>query len=341
VTLMPMAGATLAVVTGRPVDAGSTISSGDVLTEVNGRPVLLAQSPFPFYRDMGFGDLGPDVRVLQSMLAARGYDAGIDSQFGAATAMAVKNWYEDNGYRPLVRARSISASSAVGSDGIGDVTQDAPTPAPPPGVDTKPIEDAYVPVAEIVGILPSSARVIRGVGVGTRVAVSGAPDFVIGSADTVVTVTASASELGDVAEGDVATISFAGTEVEGAVGEISRPSTDGGGSGSGGVASPAAPSEGSNQATVTFTITPKTPLPSSTGQARVVVTKNVVSHEALLVPVLAVVDRGGDSVVVTKRGSDGTLVEVQVAVLGTLQGEAAVEPVTEGSLKVGDEVRVG
>ncbi|MCB8045400.1 hypothetical protein JM654_18445 [Microbacterium oxydans] len=86
---------------------------------------------------------------------------------------------------------------------------------------------------------------------------------------------------------------------------------------------------------------PKAALPGSAGRARVTVVKQIVAEDALIVPVLAVSDRGPDKTVLTKQQADGTLFEVPVTVLGTLQGEVAVEPLDEGALKTGDLVRVG
>lgn len=211
-------------------------------------------------------------------------------------------------------------------------------------------------LAEMAAMPSASAQVLQGAIVGTHVAVSGTPDLILGTTDPVVTVTTTASELGDVTKGDIAKISFAGVDIEGVVGDVATASdsndatTSPGGVGGAGNQpnatqghsnSVAAPDQASKLAFVVF---PKSALPSTpkTGNARVIVTKQVIAQsDALLVPVLAVADRGGSTKVVTKHRKDGTLVEVPVTVLGTLQGQVAVAPSSVGTLGPGDEVRVG
>lgn len=325
VTVLPVADASLTVVTGRPLETGATASSGQVLTEVNGRPLFGVQSAFSFYRDLGVGDRGPDVEALQAALVARSYPLNADGRFGGETATAVKRWYQDNGYE--VPTRSAAAAEKT-SQGEGEKSAD-PT-------EKAAAAEGYVPVAEILAMPSASAQVVQGVQVGQRLAAEGVPDFILGSADLVVTITVPVTDLGDVVAGDAAVISIGGTEVEGTVGDIrtSGSADDSNETGSSGDAEQAAPE-------VTFAVVPKTALPVSAGRARVTVVKQIVAEDALIVPILAVSDRGPDKNVLTKQQADGTLVEVPVAVLGTLQGEVAVEPLDEGALKAGELVRVG
>ncbi|MCB8045399.1 hypothetical protein JM654_18440 [Microbacterium oxydans] len=81
-----------------------------------------------------------------------------------------------------------------------------------------PAAEGYVPVAEILAMPSASAQVVQGVQVGQRLAAEGVPDFILGSADLVVTITVPVTDLGDVVAGDAAVISIGGTEVEGTVG---------------------------------------------------------------------------------------------------------------------------
>lgn len=325
VVVLPVADASLTVVTGRPLVTGATASSGQVLTEVNGRPLFGVQSAFSFYRDMGVGDRGPDVEALQSALVARSYRLDADGWFGSETATAVQRWYQDSGYDAPTRS-----AAAVEKTSPGEGEKSAETSAKAPAA------EGYVPVAEVLAMPSASAQVVQGVQVGQRLAAEGVPDFILGSADLVVTITVPVTDLGDVVAGDAAVISIGGTEIEGTVGDI-RPSgsaDDSEGTGSSGDAEQAAPE-------VSFAVVPKTALPVSAGRARVTVVKQIVAEDALIVPVLAVSDRGPDKNVLTKQQADGTLLEVPVTVLGTLQGEVAVEPLEEGALKVGELVRVG
>lgn len=324
VTVLPVADASLTVVTGRPLATGATASSGQVLTEVNGRPLFGVQSAFSFYRDMGVGDRGPDVEALQAALVARSYQLNADGRFGSETATAVKRWYKDSGYEAPTRSAAAEKTSPGEGEKSAETSAKVPT------------AEGYVPVAEILAMPSASAQVVQGVQVGQRLAAEGVPDFILGSADLVVTITVPVTDLGDVVAGDAAVISIGGTEVEGTVGDI-RPSgsaEDPEGTGSNGDAEQAAPE-------VTFAVVPNAALPGSAGRARVTVVKQIVAEDALIVPVLAVSDRGPDKTVLTKQQADGTLFEVPVTVLGTLQGEVAVEPLEEGALETGDLVRVG
>jgi hypothetical protein len=333
VTVTPAPTASLAVVTGRPLEAGATASSGQVLTEVNGRPLFGVQSPFAFYRDMGVGDRGPDVEALQRALAARSYPVAADGRFGAETSAAVTRWYRDSGYEPSTRITAADKTTPGETPEPEDRDVAAPAPAP----------EGYVPVADLVAMPTTTAQVVQGVHVGERLAIERQPDLILGSADLVVTITVPATDLGDVVAGDAATISIDGVTVEGTVGVIPAP----GAANAAPVAGEptpqgAAEAPGSEQAAeVRFAVVPTTPLPAATGRARVTVTKQIVAENALIVPVLAVSDRGAAKNVLTKQEKDGSFVEVPVSVLGTLQGEVAVEPVKPGALTVGDRVRVG
>jgi len=272
---------------------------------------------------MKIGDRGPDVEALQKALAARSYLTTVDGRFGAGTAQSVKRWYLDSGYEAPTRVADGTAEPKP-EDSAAPITE-PPNP---------PAQEVYVPISEIVAIPSASAQVIQGLQVGQQLGAENTADFVLGSADLIVTVTTPVVSLGDVVAGDAATISVAGTDVEGVVGEIrSSNASD--------ETAPAGEESEQVASEVTFVVTPSTALPSTTGRASVTVVKQVVAEDALLVPVLAVSDRGTDKNILTKRGSDGELVEVQVTVLGALQGEVAVAPTKPGALEVGDQVRVG
>lgn len=342
VTVIPVANASLSVVTGRPLDAGSTAASGLVMTEVNGRPLFGVQSAFSFYRDMGVGDRGPDVEALQTALLARSYPVTADGRFGGETSAAVARWYRDAGYEPPTRSASADKPAPVKTP-----APEAPSAGAP--IAETPAAEAFVPVAEIVAMPTASAQVVQGVRIGQRLGVEGQPDLILGSADIVVSITVPATDLGDVVAGDAATIAIDGVTVGGMVGVIS-PATSTAPDAPATPVAPAAPAapngEGAepgagDAAEVRFTVVPSAALPSTTGRARVTVTREIVAEDALIVPVLAVADRGSDKNVLTKRSSDGSLEEVRVTVLGTLRGEVAVKPVTAGALVVGDRVRVG
>lgn len=71
------------------------------------------------------------------------------------------------------------------------------------------------------------------------------------------------------------------------------------------------------------------------------ITLELVDKDALLVPSVALTPRGTGDPVVVRVDADGTAVEVRVRELGALAGTSAVEPVEDGELEPGDQVRVG
>lgn len=70
---------------------------GDVLYRVGGAPVVLAEGSTPFWRDLGEGDRGQDVRQVQRMLNHEGASLSADGTWRATTTAAVKAWQQRSG----------------------------------------------------------------------------------------------------------------------------------------------------------------------------------------------------------------------------------------------------
>lgn len=87
--LTPAAEAGRSIVTESALSPGTTVKAGTVLVRINGHPVFALASTFPFYRDFGAGDSGPDMTALQRNLISLGLPSQADGEFGAATARAV------------------------------------------------------------------------------------------------------------------------------------------------------------------------------------------------------------------------------------------------------------
>lgn len=324
VTFTSPAEATLAVVTGRPLDAGASLNDGDVVTELNGRPVFAMASPFEFYRDLEVGSTGPDVAALQATLVRRGYNLNADGVFGSVTEKAVIALYQDGGYTAPTRE---AASPNV-------------DPTPQAGDSTAQLTDvAYVPVSELLGLPTLPISVVRGIAVGTPVGKDGTPDVMLGSIDLVVSVSTEPSQIAEISDGDVATFFVDSTEYEGRVSSLVRSAPEAGGSG--GAVSPSA--DGSSPTAASFIVTPTTPMVNVAPgtPVRVLIKRQIVSQESLLVPVIAITDRGETNKTVLVRRDDGSFSEVRITVLGVLEGQAAVIPDRDGALNVGDEVKVG
>ena len=80
---------------------GDVLGHGDTLLVVEGNPIVLFVTDVPFYRTLAVGSVGEDVRVLETSLAAFGYDAEgalvVDESFDDATAEAVVAWQQQIG----------------------------------------------------------------------------------------------------------------------------------------------------------------------------------------------------------------------------------------------------
>jgi HlyD family secretion protein len=178
------------VVTAVRTRAGATVTPGQVLLEVSGRPLISLQGAIPAYRDLRPGSRGKDVRQLQAALAALGHDSGADDGvFGAATKRAVADLYADLGYEPattgdederalraaratvrqaeLDLARSRAGARTRASDATREAAQDAGAVAAALTAARAELEElekrtgVMVPVGEVVFLPTIPARVDR------------------------------------------------------------------------------------------------------------------------------------------------------------------------------------
>jgi peptidoglycan hydrolase-like protein with peptidoglycan-binding domain len=88
------------VVTKLP-EAGKEYSVGQVLLEIEGRPVFLVHGDVPLWRELAPGVSGPDVNVIRTALRELGFDPGPDSPtYDATLAAAVDALYAKVKYAP-------------------------------------------------------------------------------------------------------------------------------------------------------------------------------------------------------------------------------------------------
>ncbi|WP_025272533.1 peptidoglycan-binding protein [Haloglycomyces albus] len=79
-------------------EPGTSVEQGGELYRVDDKPVLLFQGKLPFYRELGPGDRGDDVRQLERNLTELGYDGfEADDSFTYYTGTALAQWQKDNG----------------------------------------------------------------------------------------------------------------------------------------------------------------------------------------------------------------------------------------------------
>jgi len=82
--------------------AGTVLTQGSTVVEVDGAPVIALEGSFPFWRTLGPGvEDGKDVLQLEYVLAALGYaaehDMTVDDEWTSATTEAVEDFQSDHG----------------------------------------------------------------------------------------------------------------------------------------------------------------------------------------------------------------------------------------------------
>jgi len=86
------------IVTEVHIPPGAEVRQGDLLYEVNERPVTIAEGSVPAYRDVTSGMKGSDVRQLQQLLSDLGwYNGPVVGESGAGTGAAIRAWQRDLG----------------------------------------------------------------------------------------------------------------------------------------------------------------------------------------------------------------------------------------------------
>lgn len=307
------------VVTSMKFAAGEEVVAGDVLAEVNGRPVLVLPGEVPAYRGMSLNATGPDVEQLQSALRSLGYSVRPDKSgvFGAGTSAAVRRLYRDRGQPP-------SPGPAL------PAPEDPAAPAPDPGF--------QVPFGEVAFIAGLPARV-SDVKSATGSVVSSAPLLELATGDLVLSgqIAQSSSALPAVGA-RVALLMAGGDRLQGSVVSIKTVEQTGedqsGGQGFGG--------QGGGQQSQVI-VKPDVPLPAAAlGQrARMMVDLAAAPAPGLVVPVSAMFSQADGSSVVTVVREGGAKEQVPVAAGFSGDGFVAVVPQGGAALAVGDQVLVG
>ncbi|WP_448058598.1 hypothetical protein [Cellulomonas hominis] len=367
-----------AVVTAEPAAVGSAVGAGTEVLTVNARPVFVLPGAFPFFRDLGTGDTGPDVAQLQEALRAAGHPipARESSTFGPATVVAVRAMYAAAGYAPalepvetdtsgdattaaagrspvtLVSTRSGSAAPAptpgptVPTCPCSSDPADDPAPGPDPGTEVDPPDGpapADPPAAEpprTTAPLPAPRLVVPRA---ETLVVTRLPAVLasVPSTGTVLDPATALVELEDgavVAQAPVAT----GVAVRVEPGQSGRLRAADGAELAVVVQAVTPATQDGEQATVTLHATTGEIQGEWIGQTLLVVIEiRTVGQESLIVPTRAVATGGAGDGHVLRREADGSFRSVAVTELGALGGQSAIAPTEPGTLAAGDEVRVG
>jgi HlyD family secretion protein len=91
-------GATSSPIFTQPTPAiGTLLKEGDVLAQVNGRPLFVLQGEHPSFRELAPGSEGSDIAQLQASLKRLGFLKVTESSFGPSTQAAVRSLYRSKG----------------------------------------------------------------------------------------------------------------------------------------------------------------------------------------------------------------------------------------------------
>lgn len=312
--VLTQAGQDRTVVTNVLAKTGDSVHEGAALLETNGTPVFVMASSFPFYRDMGVGDMGPDVRALQKNLVDLGLLGGADGTFGDLTANAVAQLYDNAGYTAPRRA----APTSGGADGRADSPSPDAKPSRAPAK-TK----AFVPLSALLAAAQLPAAVQQVPAEGTIVT----DQTTVALASEAVEVKASVPDslVQKIQAGQDAKITLPdGTQLPAKTEKIATITGDNG-----------------KQTTVTLRRADGKPIDADLigKPVSVQVTIAIVAKDALIVPLIAVSKHGGGNSVVLVKQPDGSFAQTPVNVIATLGGAAALDP--NGKLHVNDKVQVG
>lgn len=79
--------------------ARTSVTSGDVLLDIDLRPVVMAAGEVPALRSLGEGTVGPDVEQFEGLLASAGHGPeDVDAIWDDSTTQALHGWQDANDY---------------------------------------------------------------------------------------------------------------------------------------------------------------------------------------------------------------------------------------------------
>lgn len=320
----PHGGKAQPVVTALNVSSGDTLVEGAVPLHVAGRPVIVFEGDFPLYRDLSYGDVGPDVLMLAQALARLGYLRTAPSNtYNDALAAAVTRLYHDIGSSPPTAhvTQAPTDSATTGKNSGGKNAQPRP--------ETTTITGGRFPMAEslVISELPVQVGVVRAA-VGDKLAdsplsiVLGRPQVVVKLANP---------RAADALTHAEPTVRFADGPLSGPaqLTTIVDPAT--GAKGKAGAASAVRKAR--------FAVPEGTDPPAPGTRQAVEVVLGTSPEDTLVVPDAALWADGSGTKVITVS-ANGTRTDVPVEVVLSASGRNAIRPLGGKSLSRGDEVLV-
>lgn len=343
--LAPVAEASRSIVTSVAAGTGATVEAGSMLATVNGHPVFALRSDFPMYRDLGVGDSGPDVLALQQNLVGLGLLSRADGAFGSATATAVAKLYARTDHAAPTRPRTADRPTAPPPEAEGDASATPVTPPPP--------RDTYLPLWSSLPTRQLPAVVTAAPTVGAQVGDGVAYTF--SSAELAIVAIVSNDLARALAPGMHVTVTGAGLAgLAGTVSSVATSRVDGTAGGSAGAAVDGAAGgdtdtgtnsgSGSGSGSESEAMIALDDPAALTGEMRgapitVEAVLDTVATGALLIPQIAIADKGGERGDILVKRPDGTFRTTRVKILGVVSGQAAIDG--GDAVHEGDEVRLG
>ena len=126
------------------LDDGADVQPGQAILAIDGRDSVAEPGDFPFYRPLDVGAQGPDVKQLEQILAAAGYNPGpIDELYTEQTRFALAQWQADHNYPGAASrtAKTVTVSLQPNGNGykIGPQNTAAVTIGPDLGTPSGPV----------------------------------------------------------------------------------------------------------------------------------------------------------------------------------------------------------
>ena len=319
-----------AVVTDVPLAVGSKLNNGAVVLEANGEPVFAMNWPFRAYRDIRFGDRGPDVAALQSTLASLGYRTSLNSRFDAPTQAGLKQFYTDRGYGAPQENSAEEPADTSTAKAESEKTSSSSSATPSSITKKNAQPQIYFPASHVARIsAPSHTITAVETGIGAELSDPTAPLFRLDGGNGFALAAVTSDQAAKLAVGNKAEVK---DNRDGQTHGITVTS----------IAQSSAEVPGVGQGfRVEFSFDGAVPTPTAEGStlmATVLIGTDLGS--VLAVPVSGVFSKAdGETFVTVSKG--GSTTDIRFEAGKSLGGWIQITPLTTGEVTAGDQLVVG
>jgi hypothetical protein len=312
-----------------PEKAGDRVRPGDVIAEIDGRPVILLRGRLPAFRNLHEGDHGPDVAQLQRSLVSLGYaDFDPRGDFGQSTSLALLLFYRHLGYDARIYHQKTSGAPAPAADASPGAAPAVRSIAARRTASLFVIPSVYLPRSEVV-FMPSRSALVTSVGGRVGDLVGGSTVLTLATGSPYVTAGLTAHQAARARRGMLASIVAVNPRLR-ARGTVTRIGS-------------LPPVGGPPRRGYPILVKPARALPQRMIGARVRLTVEVpvTTEPVLTVPLAAFVPAGAGHAGHVTVLRAGRRVKVRVLTGKTGDGLVAVQPARQGALRPGDHVLIG